>query len=557
MNRRTFLRNASISAAAATTAGSLLNAEPNPKSDRPNIVFIFSDDHAVSCIGAYKSFLQEFVQEQNITPHIDSIAKNGMLFERSYCTNSICGPSRAVIQTGRHSHLNGYIANAFGQKFNGSQWTFPKALQKAGYQTAIIGKWHLGSNPQGYDYWDVVPGQGSYYNPDFKTADPSKPKGYKARKVPGYNTNIVGDLSLNWLDKKRDKSKPFMLMMQPKAPHRNWKPDLKYLDLLDDVEVPMPETFFDDYEGRDVAKIHRMGVDKHMRMSSDLFVGPPAFAGAAKGAKGKKGGKTKGALGRLTPAQAKAWDKVMVPKNEAFHKANLTGKALAKWKFQRYAKLFLACIKSVDDNVGRVLNYLKKNDLMENTIVMYSADQGFYLGEHGWFDKRWMYEESFRMPFIAMWKDKIKPDQVNTDLIQNLDYAQTFCELAGAKASNTCQGRSIVPLMKGNTPADWRKSMYYHYYEHMACHGVTTHYGVTDGRHKLIRFYIPAKPGKLDSPTKPPAKGEWQLFDIKADPNEMHNAYNDPNYAKVVERLKGELVKLRKQYKDNTGPKLK
>ena len=541
MNRRTFLRNASISAAAATTAGSLLSAEPNPKSDRPNIVFIFSDDHAISCIGAYESYLQEFVQKNNITPNIDSIAKRGMLFERSYCTNSICGPSRAVIQTGRHSHLNGYIANAFGQKFNGSQWTFPKALQKAGYQTAIIGKWHLGSNPQGYDYWDVVPGQGSYYNPDFKTADPASPRGYKTRVVQGYNTNIVGDLSLDWLDKKRDKSKPFMLMMQPKAPHRNWKPDLKYLDLLDDVEVPMPETLFDDYSTRKVASKHALGIDKHMRLTSDLYVLPTARSGIKKA----KGGKA--ALARLNPEQYKAWAKIMDPKNDAFRKAKLKGKALVEWKFQRYAKLFLASVKSVDDNVGRVLTYLKDNDLMDNTIVIYSSDQGFYLGEHGWFDKRWMYEESFRMPFMAMWKGKIKPGQVNTDLIQNLDYAQTFCELAGAEASGACQGRSLVPLMKGKTPDDWRKSMYYHYYQHGG-HGVSAHYGVSDGRYKLIQFY---------TPSARPTGGEWQLFDTKADPNEIKNVYAKPENASVVERLKSELVQLRMQYKDTTGPAVK
>ena len=550
MNRRTFLRNASISAAAATTLGRATTASAADKTKTPNIVFIFSDDHAVSCIGAYKSFLQEFVQKNNVTPHIDSIAKRGMLFEKSYCTNSICGPSRAVIQTGLHSHRNGYIANAFGQRFNSKQWTFPKALQKAGYQTAIIGKWHLGSNPVGYDYWDVVPGQGSYYNPDFKSADPEAKRGFKTRKVPGYNTNIVGDLSLDWLDKKRDKSKPFMLMMQPKAPHRNWKPDLKYLDLFDDVEVPLPETFFDNYEGRGVAKIHRMGVDKHMRMEGDLFVGPPAFAGNAKApAKGAKVKKRRGFLGRLTPVQAKAWDKVMVPKNEAFRKAKLTGKALAKWKFQRYAKLFLACIKSVDDNVGRVLKYLEDNDLMDNTIVIYSSDQGFYLGEHGWFDKRWMYEESFRMPFIAMWKGKIKPGQTNTNLIQNIDYAPTFCELAGAAASNECQGHSLVGLMQGQTPSDWRKSLYYHYYEHNG-HGVSAHYGVSDGRYKLIRFYNPAG-------LKAPASGEWNLIDTRDDPNEMVNIYAKPKNAPIVARLKVELVKLRAQYKDTTGPAIK
>jgi arylsulfatase A-like enzyme len=530
MNRRSFLRNVSISAAAATSVGNLLNAAPKAKTDQPNIVFIFSDDHAISCIGAYKSFLQEFMKKNNVTPHINSIAKRGMLFERSYCTNSICGPSRAVIQTGRHSHLNGFLSNR-SPRFDSKQWTFPKALQKAGYQTAVIGKWHLGSNPVGYDYWDVLPGQGSYYNPDFKSADPTSPKGFKGRKVTGYNTNIVGDLSLKWLDKQRDKSKPFMLMMQPKAPHRNWKPDTKYLDLFDDVEIPIPETLFDNYETRGPAAKHKMGIDQHMRMSGDLFVMPAASANA-------KGGK--GALGRLNAEQYKAWSKIMDPKNEAFHKAKLTGKELVKWKFQRYAKLFLACIKSVDDNVGRVLKYLEDKDLMDNTIVMYSADQGFYLGEHGWFDKRWMYEESFRMPFIAMWKDKIKPSQTNTDLIQNLDYAQTFCELAGAKAGPECQGKSLVPLMMGKTPPDWRKSMYYHYHGDGG-HGVPSHYGISDGRYKLVRYY------------RSGAQNEWELIDTRDDSNEMTNIYAKPENAPVVARLKGELAKLRTQYKDDKG----
>ncbi len=561
MNRRVFLRNASLSAVAATTIGCDLDTHhdeaPTLSGTRPNIVFIFSDDHSIATIGAYRSWLQPFINKHNITPNINSIAERGVLFEKSYCTNSICGPSRAVIQSGKFSNINGFKHN--GNRFNGDQWTFPKALQKAGYQTAMIGKWHLGTNPQGYDYWDVLPGQGQYYNPDFKSADPTDPTKFKTRRVPGYNTDIVGDLSLDWLKTKRDKTKPFMLMMQPKAPHRNWQPKIDKLNWLDDAEVPMPETFFDDYKTRGVAAIHTMGVDKDMLMQYDLFETPPVHEVIAKKNKGTLTRDDRWAISslvRLTPAQAKAWDKAMVPKNEAFRKANLKGKDLAKWKFQRYMKNYLRCIKSVDENIGRVLKYLKDNDLMENTIVLYSSDQGFYMGEHGWFDKRWMYEESFRMPFMAMWKGKIKPGQLNTDMIQNVDYAPTFCDLTGAKLDPTCQGHSLLPLMQGNTPPDWRKTMYYHYYEHMACHSVTCHYGVSDGRYKLMRFYIPANWEKNGKPEQPAPQGEWQLIDMKTDPNELNNVYGDPKQATVVSRLKTELIRLRAKYKDNTGLKL-
>ena len=328
---------------------------------RPNIVFIFSDDHAYQAISAYGS-------NRNVTPHLDRIAKEGMLFRNCLVTNSICGPSRAVILTGKHSHLNGFMTN--GDRFDGSQQTFPKLVQKAGYQTAMIGKWHLKSDPTGFDYWHVLLGQGPYYNPPMKSA-----KG--TEKITGYTTEIITDLTLDWLKNGRDKDKPFVLMCQHKAPHRNWQPGPKYLTMFDDVELPEPETLWDDYKNRATpASTQAMTIANHLS-ANDLKLNAPRG---------------------LTEEQTKLWNAAYGPKNEAFKKANLQGKELIKWKYQRYAKDYLRCVAAVDDNVGRVLDYLDDADLADNTVVIYASDQGWYLGEHGWYDKRWMYEESFRTP---------------------------------------------------------------------------------------------------------------------------------------------------------------
>ena len=488
---------------------------------QPNIVFIFSDDHAPHAIGAYNGWLKGV----NPTPNIDKLAGEGMLFQNSFCTNSICGPSRAVILTGKHSHLNGFMSN--GNKFNGDQQTFPKLLQKVGYQTAMIGKWHLSSDPQGFDYWDVLPGQGDYYNPRLISA-----KG--PRQVPGYCTDIVTDLALDWL-KNRDKDKPFMLMCQHKAPHRCWMPPLRHLTLYDDIEIPESPTLFDDWkDNASPARYQEMEIDRHLHLVGDCFGPVPAGFNIDDAKTDRSGFKN---LARMTPEQRTAWDAAFGPKNAAMLKADLKGKDLIRWKYNRYIRNYLRCVKGVDESVGTVQKFLKANGLDENTIVIYSSDQGFYLGDHGWYDKRWMYEESFKMPLIVKWPGVTKPGSVNTDLVQNLDYGETFLDVAGADIPGDMQGKSLVPLLKGKTPGDWRKSLYYHYYEYPSVHQVAAHFGIRTQRYKLIRFY------QFD---------EWEFYDLENDPDELRNSYSDPACADVISTMKKDLDELRAHYKDNS-----
>ncbi len=484
---------------------------------RPNIVFIFTDDHAIQAISAYGSVI-------NQTPNIDRLADEGMIFRNAFCSNSICAPSRAVIQTGKHSHMNGVLDNIL--VFDSSQVTFPKLLRSGGYQTAMIGKWHLKSEPVGFDYWKVLPGQGHYYNPDFRTPDGME-------RIEGYVTDIVTDVSLEWLENGRDKSKPFMLMTQHKAPHRSWLPGPDHLTMYDDVDIPEPETLFDDYSNRaSGAALQEMEIDRHMRFSWDLKVikDPEDSVGIQVWEQRKA---------RFTPGQLEVWNAAYGPKNEAFLKANLKGKDLVRWKYQRYIKDYLRCIASVDDNIGRLLDYLKESGLAENTVVIYSSDQGFYLGEHGWFDKRWMYEESLHMPFIVKWPGVTKAGSVNEHLVQNLDFAETFLDIAGVAIPDDMQGHSLVPLLRGEDPADWRTSIYYHYYEYPGYHMVQKHHGVRTDRYKLINYYD---------------LGEKELFDLETDPQEMHSVYNDPEYAEIQTAMEEELLKLKEYYKDTTIP---
>jgi len=480
----------------------LLLAFPAVAADRPNILFVFTDDHAAHAISAYGSKI-------NKTPHMDRLAKEGMLFRKCYVSNSICGPSRAVILTGKHSHLNGFFRN--GITFNGAQQTFPKLLCKAGYTTAVIGKWHLRSTPTGFDYFDVLIGQGPYYNPPMKTTNEAGE--VVTEKNTGYTTDIITDKALAWLNKDRDPKKPFMLMYQHKAPHRNWQPGPKHLTTFDDVTIPEPETLYDDYSGRTSAAAKQtMTIARHLSANDlKLNAGPR----------------------NLTPEQKKLWDAAYGPKNEAFRKANLTGKKLIQWKYQRYIKDYLRCVQSVDDNLGRVLKYLDDSGLAKNTIVIYSSDQGWYLGDHGWYDKRWMYEESLVMPLLVRWPGVVKAGSVNTDIVSNLDFAQTFLDIAGVKSPTDMQGASLVPILKGQTPSDWRTHFYYHYYEFPGAHSVARHYGVTNGRHKLIHFY---------------QNKEWELFDLEKDPNELRSVYGKSDYAKVQKSLERHLSLLRKQY---------
>ena len=476
---------------------------------RPNILFIFTDDHAYQAVGAYNSWLQEHCP----TPHIDSLAKEGMLFEQCYVTNSICGPMRAAIQTGKYSHTNGFLVN--GNKFDGTQQTFPKLLQKAGYTTAVVGKWHLGTHmsPQGYDYSEVLIGQGPYYNPPMRLDADGDGKHDEVIKHTGYTTDVITDLALNWMKNKRNKDKPFMLMYQHKAPHRNWQPGPKYLTKYDDITLPEPDTLFDDYKGRTLAAYQQDMTIAETMNRGDLKLDAPH---------------------NLTPEQKKLWDAAYKPKNETLKKANLSGKELVRWKYQRYVKDYLRCIASVDDGVGRMLNYLKETGLEKNTIVIYCSDQGFYLGEHGWFDKRWMYEESLRTPLLIRWPGVIKPGSRNGDIVSPIDFAGTFCEIAGIESPNDLHGRSMLPLLKGKKPKDWRKSFYYHYYEYPGYHWVRRHYGVADGRYKLIRFYEE----DVD---------QWELYDLKSDPKEMKSVYGTAEYAVVQNRLTRQLALHRKE----------
>ncbi|MDO8545120.1 MAG: sulfatase [Opitutaceae bacterium] len=474
-----------------------LAATPRP----PNIVFIFSDDHAYQAISAYGEGRKLLP-----TPNIDRIAKAGVRFDRCMVTNSICGPSRATILTGKYSHLNGFPNNS-NSTFDGSQVTFPKLLQKAGYQTAIVGKWHLVSEPTGFDFWQILPGQGVYYNP------PMLKMGERIQ-VQGYTTDIITDVSLDWL-KIRDKSKPFLLMAQHKAPHREWSPALRHLNFDRDRVYPEPPTLFDDYSGRGLAEHDQdMTIAKTMNDRDVKLTPPPG----------------------MNPDQRKQWDAYYEPRNAKYRAANLQGKDLVRWRYQRYMHDYLATIKAVDESVGRILDYLEKEGLIDNTIIVYAADQGFYLGEHGWFDKRWIFEESLRTPLLVSWKGVTKPGTVNRDLVSNLDFGETFLDAAGVQIPAEMQGRSVVPILRGRTPADWRKAFYYQYYEWPTPHRVRPHYGVVTDRYKLVRFY---------------GTGEdyWELFDREKDPLELKSVYNDAAYASTKAQLEKDLVRLRQELK--------
>lgn len=474
---------------------------------RPNILFVFSDDHAYQAISAYGSVL-------NRTPNIDRIAREGVRFDNAVVTNSICGPSRAVILTGKYSHLNGFKDNR--SKFDGTQQTFPKLLQAAGYQTAIFGKWHLVTDPTGFTDWKVLPGQGSYYNPDF-----IEPSG--RRRYEGYVSEITTDFSLDWLN-SRDKTKPWMLMCQHKAPHRNWLPAPSKLQEFEGVRFPEPPTLFDDYENRATpARKQTMEIDRHMTLGSDLkVVGDGAdLQGPAAEFK------------RMTAEQRRMWDAAYARRNREFREKKLQGKELVRWKYQQYMQDYLGCVASVDDSVGRLLNWLDASGEADNTLVIYSSDQGFYLGEHGWFDKRWIYEESIRTPMLARWPGVTPPGSVRKEMVSNIDLPETFLEAAGAPIPQDMQGRSLAAVLRGQSPPDWRTTFYYHYYE-KGVHDVAPHDGVRTGRYTFAHYY---------------ETDEWELFDRDRDPRQLKSVYADPAYATVVQDLKTELTRLRRELK--------
>jgi len=474
-------------------------AQEDQEPKRPNVIFIMADDHAVKAVSAYPGAL-------NKTPNIDRIAAEGMRFDRGYVTNSICGPSRAVILTGKYSHLNGFTRN--GNTFNGEQLTYPKLLQKAGYQTAVVGKWHLKSDPTGFDYWNILIGQGPYYNPPMKTAE-------GVTKHEGYTTDIITDLAIDWLENKRKKDQPFLLVYQHKAPHRDWQPGPKNIYKYNEKDFPEPETLFDDYSNRATgARNQTMEIGEHMT-PRDLKLTTPQ---------------------NLTEEQKQIWDAAYGPKNTAFREESPMGKDLVRWKYQRYIKDYLRCIDSVDEGVGRVLDYLDQTGLAENTMVIYTSDQGFYLGELGWFDKRWMYEESFRTPLLVRWPAQIPAGSVSKHLVLNLDFPETILDACGVEVPSEMQGRSMMPILQGGAVKDWRDAIYYHYYEFPGAHSVPKHYGVFDGRHKLIHYYD---------------LNEWELFDLEADPNEMRSVYGNPIYSLTQSRLEKRLKELREQYQDD------
>ena len=498
----------------STSIYPVLNAQ-HKETMRPNIIYIMSDDHAYQAISAYGGPLKDLAA----TPNIDRIAREGIRFDRCLVTNSISGPCRAVILTGKYSHLNGFVRNEGQKPFDGSQQTFPKLLQKAGYTTAMIGKWHLGSDPTGFDHWEILPGQGSYYNPDFITTG-----GRHVEK--GYVTELITEKCISWLKEAKDTGKPFMLMMHHKAPHREWQPGPHELTLYKNVTFPEPATLFDDYSNRGTAeKTQDMTISRTMRIEEDLKL-----------YKDKSKMKTTG-LTRMDSLQKAEWNSVYDPIIRQFYASGLTGKELVSYKYQRYLQDYLACIAAVDKSVGEVLDFLKENGLDKNTIVIYASDQGFYLGEHGWFDKRWMFEESYRTPLLMQWPGVIEPGRVNADMVSNIDLPETFLEMAGVDVPSDMQGRSMVPILRGKTPSDWRKEHYYHYYEYPGPHMVKRHYGMSNERYKLMHYYY-----DID---------EWELYDRKTDPLEMKNVYNDPAYASVRKNLHKRLAKLMKQFKDS------
>ncbi len=505
MDRRSFLSRMSGGALGLSLMGGALAACSTGRgpSSKPNILFIFTDDHAAHAISAYGSVINE-------TPNIDRIAKDGMRFDNCFVANSICAPSRATILTGKHSHLNGQVDNRI--TFDGSQQTFPKLLRENGYTTALIGKWHLKSDPTGFDQWSVLTRrgtQGTYYNPHMKS-----PEGMT--EYTGYTTDIITDQALDWLKNQRDPEKPFMLMYQHKAPHREWQPSPKHRTMYDDGPIPEPPTLFDDYEGRTSAtETQTMMIAENLNRR-DLKLEPPNY---------------------MNEEQLKAWHADYDPKNQAMEEAGLEGEDLTRWKYQRYIKDYLRCVASVDDNIGRMLDYLNESGLAENTIVIYNSDQGFFLGEHGWFDKRWMYEESMKMPLIVKWPGVVQPGSTDDHLVQNIDFAQTFLDMTGVEAPDDMQGQSIVPLLKGEETDAWRTrnemGLYNQFYEFPAVHMAQRQYGIRTKRYKLIHYYL------ID---------EWELFDLRRDPYELRSLYDHPMYQDVVQEMKAKLSELRDYY---------
>lgn len=476
-------------------------------SKKPNIIYIMADDLTTQAISAYGGIYKDIAP----TPNIDKVANEGMIFQDVLVTNAICGPSRAAILTGNYSNLNGYYKNESGGKFDDSQWTFPQEFQKNGYKTSLFGKWHLGTEPVGfgtYKYHNSAGQQGHYWDPVFNENGTDV-------KEKGYATNLSTDFAINWLESTKSSEEPFLMVLQYKAPHRPWEPDTKYEQLWDDIEMPYPATFNDTYEGRE-----KTAGDTEMTM--EYFSNRDMKLPEPEGLEGK---------------EKIQWAFYGAKSGEIVNPEDLSDEEGRNWRYQTYIKDYLACVKSVDDNVGRVLKYLKDNNLEENTIIVLTSDQGFYLGDHGFFDKRFIYEESLRMPFMVKYPTKVKAGSINEDIITNIDFAPTLLELAGINTTQKIQGTSFASLLEGNTPSNWQEAMYYHYYEFPYWHHVQPHYGIRTQKYTLAHFYY-----NIDV---------WELYDLEKDPSQMNNIINDPAYTDVITELKADLKALMIKYENN------
>jgi len=537
-----------------------VNAAEKAAAVGPNILYIMCDDHSMQTISAYGSAISKLAP----TPNIDRLARRGMLFRSAFVENSLSTPSRACLITGLYSHQNGQ--RQLGEGIDTTRTFFSELLQKAGYTTGMVGKWHMHCRPKGFDYFHILNNQGSYYNPVFC----SNREYGKYKQEKGYATTLITDHAIDFLE-RRDKSKPFCLLVHHKAPHRNWMPEEKYFGLYGDVEFPLPKTFWDDYATRgSAASTQKMRIDDDMRMIQDLKV--PETLDTTDVESMDSYYALLGETSRFTPEQRVAFDKYYMPRNKKFIEAKLSGKELVKWKYQNYIRDYVAVIRSVDDNVGRLLDYLEQNGLRDNTIVVYTSDQGFYMGEHGWFDKRFMYEESFHTPLIISYPGHVKEGTECNQLVQNIDFAPTFLDLAGVKKPTEMSGRSLRPLFKGTNVKDWRKDLYYHYYDYPTYHLVRKHDGVRNERYKLIHFYgkgsdravqenkYQRTPGTSEYYTYQSLKqinyfrddadiDYYELYDLQTDPDELNNIYGKPGTEKVTKQLLKRLREYRKELK--------
>lgn len=553
------MNSKSILSLAALSCVTAAYAQQQKAQQHPNIVYIMCDDHAYQCISAYGSALSKLAP----TPNIDRLAERGMRFDRAFVENSLSTPSRACLMTGQYSHQNGQ--RQLGEGIDTTRTFFTELLQEAGYQTAVVGKWHMGCDPKGFDYYHVYNDQGQYWNPQYRGTDTNN----EFVVEEGYSTDLTTDHALSFIE-HRDPSKPFCLLLHHKAPHRNWQANLKYLGMYDDVEFPMPENFYDDYATRgSAARTQKMSVTRDMRWEQDFKV--PEMLDLNNPDSKDSYNALMGEINRMTPEQRSAWGRYYFPRNRRLLEAQLKGKDLDNWKYQVYIRDYMSVIASVDESVGRVLDYLDKNGLTDNTMIVYTSDQGFYMGEHGWFDKRFMYEESLRTPLIVSYPGHTKPGSVCNRLVQNIDYAPTFLAIAGVQQPKDMPGRSLVPVLtNGDNVKNWRQSIYYHYYDYPTYHMVRKHDGVRTDRYKLIHFY---GKGGLDAVSENkyqnvPGTREYgtmkglesigyfepkdevvdycELYDLQADPHEQNNIFGKPGTEKIMKQLQRELDKYRK-----------